>query len=489
MARRARILALLLVALAAPSAAFAAETLAWYWTKDADAAKNNPWNGSTKGWNSGGPESMASGEKVYIAIGNRLGELAKKYITLDVYAPGAYSKMTVNLVGFKTNDDSQPCTTTNLNRSGISDTLFTSWIIEPQPTWERLELTATEDISNMVWTIEGGWTCVSLDWQPPWLWFNNANFAGPGTMPGAPRWTQIWIFPLSGAIRVSPPFFSAPPSTGTWSGTYMFTDPDGNSRPGGGVRFTTTGTGLQPGEEFTARPGFDVSGDFLVHLYRYDASTARYTKMLLRVIGNRIVAPNSIDANPNGSFQYSWTFYKGTGSGVIASYGWLGMQNVSGGLVGDCFCDTTFCGIDEGDSLTLQVHGQLTSPSQQGRVRNYVNLCPSVNVNDTTIVHPYGTTGVDDPAGDVELTLRNEPNPFAKRTAFHYHLREPGRVRLSIYDLSGRRVATVVDEVQAAGRHSAVWEVDRSSVRASGIHFARLIVHGQVRSRRIVITE
>jgi len=82
------------------------------------------------------------------------------------------------------------------------------------------------------------------------------------------------------------------------------------------------------------------------------------------------------------------------------------------------------------------------------------------------------------------------PNPFGERLVLHYGLPVSSHVRLSVYDLAGRRVATVVDGVQPAGWHSAVWNGNDVAGRlvASGMYFARLeAAGGATQVRKIVV--
>jgi hypothetical protein len=53
--------------------------------------------------------------------------------------------------------------------------------------------------------------------------------------------------------------------------------------------------------------------------------------------------------------------------------------------------------------------------------------------------------------------LQNEPNPFRTSTNIRYTLARASRVRLRVYDATGRPVATLVDGVQASGPHTAVF--------------------------------
>lgn len=66
---------------------------------------------------------------------------------------------------------------------------------------------------------------------------------------------------------------------------------------------------------------------------------------------------------------------------------------------------------------------------------------------------------------------QNYPNPFNPTTVVSWQLPEAGTVRLTIYDLLGREVATLVDRRLEAGTHHATFEGRNLS---SGVYFYRL---------------
>lgn len=65
----------------------------------------------------------------------------------------------------------------------------------------------------------------------------------------------------------------------------------------------------------------------------------------------------------------------------------------------------------------------------------------------------------------------NYPNPFNTSTAIRYQLPRDCRVRMEIFDILGRRVATLVDEKQQAGYKLAIWN---AKTAATGFYFYRL---------------
>lgn len=80
-------------------------------------------------------------------------------------------------------------------------------------------------------------------------------------------------------------------------------------------------------------------------------------------------------------------------------------------------------------------------------------------------------------AQPTQFTLEpNYPNPFNPTTRIRYSLAERGKVRLSIYNESGKQVAVLVDQEHAAGTYERNWDArntDGTPV-SSGVYFARL---------------
>ncbi len=76
-------------------------------------------------------------------------------------------------------------------------------------------------------------------------------------------------------------------------------------------------------------------------------------------------------------------------------------------------------------------------------------------------------------------------NPTRGASHIAYELACAGRVRLTVLDLSGRVVATLVDGVQVAGSHHVSWPAGGASSPA-GIYFARLSANGWDATQRIV---
>lgn len=84
------------------------------------------------------------------------------------------------------------------------------------------------------------------------------------------------------------------------------------------------------------------------------------------------------------------------------------------------------------------------------------------------------------------------PNPFNPSTTIEYALARTGSVRLEIFSVDGRRIATLVDGVQEAGPHAATWHGRDSAGRAvaSGAYMYRLTApDGEVLSGRMALVK
>jgi len=69
----------------------------------------------------------------------------------------------------------------------------------------------------------------------------------------------------------------------------------------------------------------------------------------------------------------------------------------------------------------------------------------------------------------------NYPNPFNPSTTLRFHLASEAHVRLTILDVKGRRVRTLIDRAYAAGPHEVAWDGrdGEGAAVGSGVYFAR----------------
>lgn len=86
---------------------------------------------------------------------------------------------------------------------------------------------------------------------------------------------------------------------------------------------------------------------------------------------------------------------------------------------------------------------------------------------------------------------QNYPNPFNPSTTIRYKLEQPGQVRLSIFDITGREVMRVLDQYQVGGSYSVTWNGRNEAGQplASGVYFAQLNVNGAFTTMRMTLAK
>ena len=85
----------------------------------------------------------------------------------------------------------------------------------------------------------------------------------------------------------------------------------------------------------------------------------------------------------------------------------------------------------------------------------------------------------------------NFPNPFNTNTAILYQLPQAGPVELTINNIAGQRVTTLVDAQKPAGRHQTAWNGRDASGKSvgSGLYFYRLSTDTQTQTRRMILVK
>lgn len=138
----------------------------------------------------------------------------------------------------------------------------------------------------------------------------------------------------------------------------------------------------------------------------------------------------------------------------------------------------------------IETSADLSTPSEISDAEQALR----VYVDPKTGEMPYIAPGVD---GSDQLpilgsqpmsdgVLANYPNPFNPTTKVSYALAKSGYVTMKVYDILGREVATLVDEYQSVGLHSATFD---GTHLASGVYFCRLTAPGINRVKKMLLTK
>jgi hypothetical protein len=146
-----------------------------------------------------------------------------------------------------------------------------------------------------------------------------------------------------------------------------------------------------------------------------------------------------------------------------------------------------------------------TAPAAgRGKVYFYVSGIASDNSSDDAGDYGYHisqqvpekTTGVsDNDAGNGSarperfVLHQNYPNPFNLATSIGYTLKTDGLVNLTIYNILGQKIRTLIDQKEPAGNYSVQWDSrdEKGRVVAGGVYFYVLKTGDYVSSRKMVL--
>ena len=107
-------------------------------------------------------------------------------------------------------------------------------------------------------------------------------------------------------------------------------------------------------------------------------------------------------------------------------------------------------------------------------VRDEIARAARMAATRSWVLHISPDAGVGDPgssrvSNSVRLSIA--PSPFTHGTTLRYRISAPSRVRVTVYDLAGREVATLSDRVQTAGPHEVKFD---GRGRPAGLYVFRL---------------
>jgi serine protease len=153
-------------------------------------------------------------------------------------------------------------------------------------------------------------------------------------------------------------------------------------------------------------------------------------------------------------------------SGIGYKPGWSG---VTDGWQGTVF--------DISDLLSSDVRVRIAFGSDGG-----VNG-PGFWIDDLNFYFIGWPTDVESPDA-ASLRMAVYPNPFNPKTTLYFDLLEAGPVEIAVYDLEGRLVERLADEVYDAGEHRLEWNADGI---ASGVYFLRLVSEQSERRSKVLL--
>ena len=126
--------------------------------------------------------------------------------------------------------------------------------------------------------------------------------------------------------------------------------------------------------------------------------------------------------------------------------------------------------------------------SDGGDIMHVVTMLPDT----MTYTAYFSDVTTDDEVGRTPLVNalhQNHPNPFNPRTTISFSLKSKNNISLVVYDVAGRLVNVLVDEVRDAGPHDVTWDGRDKTGRGveSGVYFYRLKAGEFIETRKMVL--
>lgn len=197
-----------------------------------------------------------------------------------------------------------------------------------------------------------------------------------------------------------------------------------------------------------------------------------------------------INQNNNGSFLKikligEYPNYLALGA-IVELYG-----------ISDSMEDTVFIGKREVTSLSSVY--SVNDPVVHFGTAGYLNLRAVVTFNSLAVVDTSGispgsfitigetSTSVDNDIPRIPndyLAVSAYPNPFNGSTNITYRLGSAALVTIDIFDLLGRKIATLERKYHPAGEHNITWS---AHARASGTYFYRIQAGDRVKSGKLLL--
>jgi len=145
----------------------------------------------------------------------------------------------------------------------------------------------------------------------------------------------------------------------------------------------------------------------------------------------------------------------------------------------------------EGSIVDETIFGEQSTDISMGRYPNgdgpFVQMTPTIGEQNLE-----GVSGLEESEDLVpsETYLRsNYPNPFNPSTTIRYSLAETSPVEISIYNILGERVATLLKNQQNAGSYEVLWQGinDRGQTVSSGVYLCVLKAGSVTQSRKMIL--
>jgi predicted outer membrane repeat protein len=258
-------------------------------------------------------------------------------------------------------------------------------------------------------------------------------------------------------------------SSGISLGNVNISD-NSTSGPGGGIYYNQSNSNLTnvtiSGNSATGEDGF---GGAIYH------TTVSYSTLLNCILWNN--SPQEIYF----SGEIEWNSGSSTAAYCDIQDGEDGIITNNNGTVtweeGNIDTNPLFCNPDSGD-FTLAENSPCVSSGENGANMGALDVgCEAILSIEKDVL-------------PLQFVLyQNYPNPFNPVTTLRYNLPEDAMVNLTIYDMMGRQVSTLVSSEQSAGYKSVQWNAvnDAGAPVSAGLYLYRIRTGKFVKTHKMVL--
>ncbi len=314
-------------------------------------------------------------------------------------------------------------------------------------------------------------SAVTLGWISPALYAYQSTLGSYSSVDTLSPWSGYWFAAVDSSLRL---IFGPPTNSGN--------QPTSNSQNIASLKKDKNISGsdwfvklkLQDGKsvdqlgefgvEANAKAGFDARYD-LPHPPASPSSDYIYLAFP-HPEWNSVIGPNfSTDIRPIAQ-SATWEFVVGTpGKQTNAVLTWDSAS------------------VPQGITLMLSDFGNSSTNINMSKVGTYQF---TINDNDSLIIYSM-TTGIPQQSSLIPAhyaLLQNYPNPFNPSTMISYDLPKRSYVKLTIYDMLGREVTTLVSEEKAAGSYKVKFDATSLS---SGVYLYRIQAGNFVNTKKLIL--
>jgi hypothetical protein len=142
-------------------------------------------------------------------------------------------------------------------------------------------------------------------------------------------------------------------------------------------------------------------------------------------------------------------------------------------------------------SISIPIDAGLVNQLMQfGFANRATGFASSGVFYDNVVWKKTAGVGVDDPLASAFAIRTAAPNPFRTSTRVDFSIARRGQADLSVYDVTGRLIATLFDGVAEAGPHAVTWDGRSADGRLapSGVYQCTLRTAGGQRTRSLVLS-